>query len=69
MKTKILYLLLSFIMLVIAFSCNQTLQQEEKKLPASTYKMTTVIPEGIAIPDRLDSRLGPLTFFDGFPDG
>jgi hypothetical protein len=32
------------------------------------YKMTTPIPEGIKIPDKVDSRLGTLTFFDGFPD-
>jgi hypothetical protein len=30
--------------------------------------MTTPIPDGIAIPDEVDSRLGTLKFFDGFPD-
>lgn len=25
-------------------------------------------PPGIAIPDRVDTRLGELKFFDGFPD-
>lgn len=33
-----------------------------------SYKMTTVTPPGIAIPDKVDSRLGTLKFFDGFPD-
>jgi hypothetical protein len=32
------------------------------------YKMTTPIPEGIAVPNQLNSRLGTLKFFDGFPD-
>ena len=32
------------------------------------YKMTTDIPEGIIMPDQVDSRLGTLNFFDGFPD-
>ena len=30
--------------------------------------MTTTFPEGIAIPDKVDSRLGVLNFRDGFPD-
>jgi hypothetical protein len=32
------------------------------------YKMTTPVPPGIASPDRVDTRLGTLQFFDGFPD-
>jgi hypothetical protein len=31
-------------------------------------KMTTPMPPGIAIPDRVETRLGTLNFFDGFPD-
>jgi hypothetical protein len=31
-------------------------------------KMVTDTPPGIAIPDRVDTRLGELKFFDGFPD-
>lgn len=31
-------------------------------------KMTTDIPHGIASPDRVETRLGTLKFFDGFPD-
>ena len=31
-------------------------------------KMTTAIPAGIAMPDKIDTRLGTLKFFDGFPD-
>ena len=31
-------------------------------------KMTTDVPDGIATPDRLESRLGTLRFFDGVPD-
>jgi len=31
-------------------------------------KMTTDIPQGIAIPDKVETRLGTLIFFDGFPD-
>jgi len=31
-------------------------------------KMTTEIPPGIATPDKLETRLGTLTLFDGVPD-
>ena len=31
-------------------------------------KMTTDIPAGIASPDKVETRLGTLKFFDGFPD-
>jgi hypothetical protein len=35
---------------------------------APKMKMTTDIPPGIAIPDTVETRLGTLNFFDGFPD-
>ena len=35
---------------------------------APKMKMTTDIPPGIAIPDSVNTRLGELKFFDGFPD-
>lgn len=35
---------------------------------APPFKMTTDIPPGIAMPASVDTRLGTLKFFDGFPD-
>ncbi|MFA5204744.1 MAG: DUF1254 domain-containing protein [Lentisphaeria bacterium] len=35
---------------------------------AGPYKMTTPTPPGIACPDQVETRLGTLRFFDGFPD-
>jgi hypothetical protein len=35
---------------------------------AEQYKMTTSIPPGIAMPEKVETRLGTLKFFDGFPD-
>ena len=32
------------------------------------YTMTTDIPAGILTPDRVETRLGTLRFFDGYPD-
>lgn len=34
----------------------------------SKLKMTTDIPAGIVSPDKIETRLGTLNFFDGFPD-
>jgi hypothetical protein len=31
-------------------------------------KMTTAIPPSITTPESVDTRLGTLKFFDGFPD-
>ena len=36
--------------------------------PKMKMKMTTEIPAGIAAPDQMQTRLGTLQFFDGFPD-
>ena len=35
---------------------------------APKFKNTTDIPPGIAMPDQVETRLGTLNFFDGFPD-
>ena len=35
---------------------------------SSPMRMTTQTPPGIAMPDTLETRLGTLRFFDGFPD-
>ena len=32
------------------------------------YKYSTPMPPGIVVPDSVDTRLGTLRFFDGFPD-
>ena len=38
------------------------------QMPGAKFKMTTTIPAGMAIPDSVETRLGTLKFFDGFPD-
>jgi hypothetical protein len=53
---------------VFTVSCKQAEQQKKETKSEATYKMTTPIPEGIEMPDQVDSRLGTLEFFDGFPD-
>ena len=62
MKTK---LKLNFLatMLVSALTITATFAAEPPKL-----KMTTPIPAEITTPDAVETRLGTLKFFDGFPD-
>jgi hypothetical protein len=50
---------------MIAASCVQNASEIETP---PKMKMTTEIPEGIATPDKLETRIGTLTSFDGVPD-
>ena len=44
-------------------------REQPRKLDAPpTFKMTTEIPSGIAAPEKVETRLGTLNFFDGVPD-
>jgi hypothetical protein len=68
MKTKNLLLLLGFLAGIIAVSCNQAKQQGKEVAPSARYKMTTDIPAPITTPDVVETSLGTMRFFDGFPD-
>src|SRR5512136_1560495 len=68
MKDLKLCLMTGFLAGLVALSCNQTQDRDKKALTSARYKMTTPIPEGIEIPDEVNTRLGTLKFFDGFPD-
>ena len=35
---------------------------------ATKMKMTTDIPQSLTTPDKVETRIGTLKFFDGFPD-
>jgi hypothetical protein len=41
---------------------------DEKPAGPAKYKMTTDIPPSITTPDTVETRIGTLKFFDGFPD-
>lgn len=47
--------------------CVMAVGAAQAKTP-SKMKMATDVPVGIAIPDKVETRLGTLKFFDGFPD-
>ena len=64
----------SIVALILPFtSCNDVKKEPAKtmepteKVAQKTYKMTTQIPENVLIPDKVDTRLGTLEFFDGVP--
>ena len=59
-------LLITLCLLVGAFIGSPVFAQ--KAPPAKQYKNSTTIPQGIALPDKVETRLGTLKFFDGFPD-
>ena len=50
-----------------ALACALTISTALAQTPP-TMKMTTEVPAGIAMPDKVETRLGTLKFFDGFPD-
>jgi hypothetical protein len=52
--------------LIVGWGVGQA--QSPKSGPPTRYKMTTGLPPGIASPDTVETRLGSLRFFDGFPD-
>jgi hypothetical protein len=59
------------VILLCAMTVLTSCKQQEKQEPLSQtvkFKMTTTFPDGIAIPDKVESRLGTLNFRDGFPD-
>jgi hypothetical protein len=70
-KNNLLKFVLGAILVVLVAS-TATLNAQQAKHPIATdvpkYKMTTPVPAGIECPDHVESQLGTLNFFDGFPD-
>ncbi len=58
------------LVVTLAFSCSQDESKKiaEKGTEPPKMKMTTDIPESITTPESVETRLGTLKFFDGFPD-
>ena len=58
MKTKITLMMAVFLVIGLAASLSAA---------PPKYKMTTQVPDNVLIPDKVDTRLGTLEFFDGVP--
>ena len=62
------------LIVLMMVTCSPTSGQQTPGTPApalappTTYKMTSPIPASIPIPDKVETRFGTLTFFDGVPD-
>ncbi len=63
-----------FLTMLLLAACKENAKTETAsstetgKAAATAYKYTTEIPPAITIPDKVKTRLGTLTFKDGFPD-
>ena len=72
LKHKLTILPVLLISLLVVFSSCETGGKKKKttqakKEQAKTYKMTTQVPDNVLIPDKVETRLGTLEFFDGVP--
>jgi hypothetical protein len=54
--------------LSVVFGCAVDQAQHTGRVHPAKYKMTTEVPPGVAIPDRVETRCGTLEFLDGVPD-
>ena len=64
--SELMNLIISGFLIVNLSSCTQN--EKAGDSGGRKYKMTTPIPPGIECPNSVESRLGTLKFFDGFPD-
>ena len=55
---------MKFLVLLLAVSANVPASGQQ----TSKMKMTTDIPNSLTTPDKVETRIGTLNFFDGFPD-
>jgi len=62
MKKTLILLLCAAIVALVTFAVTPVSAGQ------SGYKMTTPVPPGIESPDKVETRIGTLHFFDGFPD-
>ncbi len=70
-SNRILPVITMALIMALVSGCGDTAKTEStaqtKAVEAKTYKMTTQIPENVLIPDKVETRLGTLEFFDGVP--
>ena len=52
-------------LVLVTVACSGPVTGDDSK----TYKMTTQIPEQVTTPDKVETSIGTLEFFDGVPIG
>ena len=55
-------------LLVVSAAIPASAQTRGDARKAPKMKMTTDIPQSLTTPDKVETRIGTLKFFDGFPD-
>jgi hypothetical protein len=69
MKTKTAHMISVALALAVTLISAPAMAQPLSGAPeAPEYKYSTPMPSGVASPGRVETRLGTLNFFDGFPD-
>ena len=63
MKRSFFQIMIAAVVLTLSFNWTASAQ----KVTPPKMKMTTEIPESITTPDRVETRIGALEFFDGIP--
>ena len=69
MKTKHVFTLALAVMLATCLATAAMVSSSQTKMITQqpVYKMTTPIPENITTPDKVETPIGTLEFFDGIP--
>jgi len=67
-NNKIIIALVFLLAVMVLSGCKKPEQEKVKDSSAPKMKMTTKTPPGIESPDVVDTRIGTLKFYDGFPD-
>jgi hypothetical protein len=66
-KTLCILVMVSLMLLLITVPALAQQKTPEAPAPAKTYKMTTPIPPGVAVPDKIETSIGTLNLSDGYP--
>jgi hypothetical protein len=69
-RTKVGGAIASIVIGAMAAGCSATATESAARADVAPpiMRMTTAIPEEVRTPDRVETRLGTLNFFDGMPD-
>jgi hypothetical protein len=68
-ENRAIALVIAVMLITVAFTALPAMAQMLSGPPANPqYKYSTPMPPGVESPDKVETRVGTLNFFDGFPD-